>query len=171
MSRIAIRLFAAVMLFALEASASGEPLKGRYDLFVQAAAACVAATGADGVDRASVASSGWPQTGSAETDETILTAAYSEANPFVLRINGHGPLDPEGCWFTAEFRAKKDFAEVRRRLERRFGRAPDEVDRDDMQGTRWLNPNNVAELWMMPAHKLCSECPTMFFSVNPRPAK
>ena len=163
-----LALLAAVALAGLAAPAGAERLDRRYDDFVEAAGACVAATGPAGVDRAAVASAGWPEVASAETDDMVLSAAHSRRNPFPLRINANNPLEPEHCWFSVEFRSDRDYAEVRQRLERRFGRAPDQVDANDMRGARWLNPGNVAELWMMPASRLCSECPIMFFSVAPR---
>ena len=80
-------------------------------------------------------------------------------------------MEPEHCWFTADFEDQREYDQVRQRLERLIGRAPDEVDSDDMRGARWRNPETVVELWMMPEVELCSECPIMFFSVEPRTAE
>jgi hypothetical protein len=164
-------LLAAFALAGLVTPAGAVPLDGRYDAFVEAAAACVRATGPKGVDRAVIASAGWPAASSAETDHTLLSWAHSPRNPFVIRMNSHDMLEPEHCWFVAEFERQRDYDEVRRRLERLIGRAPDAVDADDMRGTRWTNAENELELWMMPASKLCSECPEMFFTVKPRGAE
>lgn len=161
-------LLAAWALAGLAAPAGGVPLGGRYDAFVEAAAACVRATGPKGVDRKLVASAGWGTASSAETDHRVLSWAQSERNPFVLRINSNQPFEPEHCWFVAEFKKQRDFDQVRQRLERLLGRAPDLVETDDMRTTRWTNAGNVLDLWMMPASKLCWECPQMFLTVEPR---
>lgn len=162
-----VALLAAGALTSLSASASSELLNGRYDAFVEAAETCAAATGPTGVDRAVVSSAGWPQVASGETDDMPVSAAYSRRNPFALRINASHPSEPEHCWFSVNFTSDGDYAQVRSRLEHRFGRAPDEVDDNDMRGARWLNPGNSAELWMAPASVYYPE-PIMFFTVRPR---
>lgn len=164
-------ILSAALLFAAAVPAHGVPLDGRYDAFVGAARACVAATGAEGVDRKAIASAGWPAESSGEVDHNPVAWAFSDRNPFVVRINSFSPLEPEQCWFTAEFEEERDYDEVLRRLVGSFGRAPDETDANDMRGVRWRSAETVSELWMMPAHELCSECPTMFFSVEPLQAE
>jgi hypothetical protein len=166
--KIGSALLTASLLASVSGPARAETLNGRYDAFVEGAATCAAATGPTGVDRAIVSSAGWTGFGSAETDEMVLTAAHNRRNPFPLRINATSAAEPEHCWLSADFKADRDYAQVRRRLERRFGRAPDQVDENNMRAARWLNPGNVAELWMQPAHRLCYECPIMFFTVRPR---
>lgn len=156
---------------AAPAGADSPPLAGRYDALVEAAGACLKATGRKGVDRTVLASSGWGGTSTAEIDHQPVSWAYSKSNPFVLRINAFKFTDPEQCWMTADFKRQKDFAEVRSRLERLLGRAPDSAESDEMRETRWVNPENTLELWMMPASKLCSECPTMFVTIEPRGAQ
>lgn len=156
---------------AAPAGAQSPPLAGRYDALAEAAGACVKATGREGVDRKVLASSGWGESSSGEIDHNPVSWAYSKRNPFILRINAFQFGDPEQCWMTAGFKKLKDFAEVRSRLERLIGRAPDKVESDDMRETTWVNAENSLELWMMPASKLCSECPTMFVTIRPRPSE
>ena len=160
-------ILSAALLFTAAAPAHGVPLDGRYEAFVAAARACVAATGPEGVDRKAIATAGWPAESAGEIDHNAVAWAHSERNPFLLRINSFSPLEPEQCWFTAEFEELRDYDEVLRRLVALFGRAPDESDSNNMRGARWRSAGSIAELWMMPAHELCSECPTMFFSVEP----
>jgi hypothetical protein len=171
MRRKAFLLAFALAGTAAPASADSPPLAGRYDALAEAAGACLKATGRNGVDRASLAASGWGETSSGEIDHNPVSWAYSKRNPFVLRINSYQLTDPEHCWMVTRFKRQKDFAEVRLRLERLLGRAPDSADDDDMRETSWVNAENTIELWMMPASKLCSECPSMFVTIRPRTAE
>ncbi len=157
---------AAVALLAGAVPAGAVPLAGRYDAFVEAASACAAATGGGEVDRTILAAAGWTDLRTGEIDHLPVSMSFSERNPFPLRTSHSEFLAPEGCWFVAEFEEGGDFDEVRRRLEARFGRAPDSIDADDMRGTRWVSERNVVELWMLPASELCSECPQMFLDVQ-----
>jgi hypothetical protein len=162
-------VFLTIILLAVSSTAFAEPLNDRHQAFVDAAGACVDATGYRGVDRGILASAGWGRIGSGEIDHNPVSAAWSEQNPFPLRINAFELGDPEECWVTAEFDPSRDFGEVRRLLERRLRREPDSAEPDDMRTTRWLNPQNVVELWMMPANEALGIDPNIFVSVVPRP--
>lgn len=163
-------LLAPLALATMAAPARGEspPLAGRYDALVEAANACLKATDRRGVDKAVLAASGWSRTSAGEIDHNPVYWAYNDRNPFFLRVNAFDLAGPEECWMTTGFKRQKDFQEVRVRLERLLGRAPDSVGSNDMRETRWVNSDDVVELWMMPASKLCSECPTMFLNIGPR---
>ena len=158
----------AAALMSAPAPAAAESLDGRFDDFVDGAMACAGATGPQGVDRAALASAGWSDVVTGEIDHNPVSWARRNGNPFTLRINSHDWTEPEGCWLTAEFERDSDYDRVRRELEARIGRAPDHVEADDMRTTRWIDTANTVELWMMPEHELCGECPTVFVTVEPR---
>ena len=171
MPRASARLIRVAVLTACAslaaAPAGAEPLKGRYDAVVDAAMACAAATGPTGVDRKALAAAGWGDTVSAEIDHLPASWARNPKSPFEVRINQYDLMQPEECSLSANFKKQRDYEEVRKRLEQRLRRAPDSVEPDDMRTVTWLGAKNAVELWMMPAHKLCYECPTMFATIRP----
>ena len=134
----------------------------------RSASACAATTGPEGVDRAALALAGWGDVATGEIDHNPVGWARSADNPFTLQITGSELGEPDHCWVSVEFKNIDEFDEVRRRLEVRFGRAPDSAEPDDMRTTAWVNAVNTVELWMMPAHEMCSECPLLFVTVDPR---
>ena len=159
---------AAATLVAGATPVAGEALAGRYSDFTDAAMACVRVTTTEGVDRAALASAGWSDVASAEIDHNPVSWARRSDNPFVARINAGALGEAEHCWVSTEFDEQEEYELVRAELEARIGQAPDSVETEDMRETEWIRASNTVELWMMPEHELCGECPIMFVTVRPR---